>query len=49
MTEKQIGQERDYSAYTFHITVYHQRKPGLELKQIRKQELMKKPWRDVTY
>jgi hypothetical protein len=25
------------------------RKPGLELKQVRKQELMQRPWRDVLY
>ncbi|MES9327413.1 hypothetical protein ABEQ90_12290, partial [Cutibacterium acnes] len=24
-------------------------KSGLELKQVRKQELMQRPWRDVTY
>jgi hypothetical protein len=24
-------------------------KPGLELKQVRKQELMQRPWRDVPY
>jgi hypothetical protein len=28
---------------------YHQRKLALELKQVRKQELMQRPWRDVTY
>ena len=33
----------------FHISVYHQRRSGLELKQVRKQELMQRPWRDVTY
>jgi hypothetical protein len=33
----------------FHIAVHHQRKSGLELKQVRKQELMQRPWRDVTY
>ena len=49
MTKKQVGEERVYSAYTFHIPVYHQRKSGLELKQDRKQELMQRPWRDVTY
>ena len=49
MTKKQIGEQRVYSAYTFHIAVHHQRKSGLELKQVRKQELMQRPWRDVTY
>jgi hypothetical protein len=33
----------------FHIAVHHQRKSGLELKQVRKQELMQRPWRDVLY
>jgi hypothetical protein len=49
MIKKQVGEERIYSAYTFHIAVYHQRKSGLELKQVRKQELMQRPWRDITY
>jgi hypothetical protein len=33
----------------FHIAVNHKRKSGLELKQVREQELMQRPWRDVTY
>jgi hypothetical protein len=33
----------------FHTAVHHQRKSGLELKQVRKQELMQRPWRDVVY
>jgi hypothetical protein len=49
MTKKQVGEERVYSAYTFHIAVDHQRMSGLELKQVRKQGLMQKPWKDVTY
>jgi hypothetical protein len=49
MTKKQVGEERVYSAYTFHIAVNHQRMSGWELKQVRKQELMQRPWRDVTY
>jgi hypothetical protein len=40
MTKRQVGEERVYSAYTFHIAVDHKRMPGLELKQVRKQELM---------
>jgi hypothetical protein len=48
MTKKQVGKERVYSAYTFHIAVDHQRMLGLELKQVRKQELVQRPWRDVT-
>jgi hypothetical protein len=46
---KKHGEERVYSAYIFHIAVHHQRKSGLELKQVRKQELIQRPWRDVTY
>jgi hypothetical protein len=33
----------------FHIAVRHQRKSGLELKQVRKQELMQRLWRDAAY
>ena len=33
----------------FYTAVHHQRKPGLELKQVRKQEPMQRPWRDITY
>jgi len=47
MTKKQVGEERVYLVY-FHA-VHHQRKSGLELKQVRKQELMQRPWRDVSY
>ena len=49
MTKKQVVEERVYSAYTFHIAADHQRMSGLELKQGRKQGLMQRPWRDVTY
>jgi hypothetical protein len=48
MTKKQVGEEMVYSAYTFYCCS-SSRKSGLELKQVRKQELMQKPWRDVTY
>lgn len=47
MTKKQVGEERVYSL--FHIAVHHQGKAGLELKQVRKQELMQRTWRDVSY
>jgi hypothetical protein len=46
MTKKQVGEERVYSAYTS-ILLFITRKSGLELKQVREQELMQKPWRDV--
>jgi hypothetical protein len=50
-TKKQVGEERVYSVYTstlllIHTAVHHQ---GSQLKQVRKQELMQRPWRDVTY
>jgi hypothetical protein len=38
MTKKQVGKERVYSAYTFHIAVHHQRKAGPELTQGRNLE-----------
>jgi hypothetical protein len=49
MIKKQVGEERVYSAYIFHIAINHQRMSGLELKQARNQELMQRPWRDVPY
>jgi hypothetical protein len=49
MTKKQVREERVYLAYTSITAVHHQRKSGLELNQVRKQELMQKPWRDVLY
>jgi hypothetical protein len=42
------GRKGLFSLY-FHIAVHHQRKVGQELKQVRKQELMQRPWRDATY
>ena len=49
MTKKQVGEERVYLAYTSILAVHHQRKSGLELKQVRKRELMQRSWRDVPY
>jgi hypothetical protein len=49
MTKKQVREERVYSVYTLHVAVHHQRISGLELKQVRKQELIQRPWRDVLY
>jgi hypothetical protein len=49
MTKKQVGEESVYSAYIFQIAVKHQRMSGLELRQVRKQELMQRPWREVLY
>jgi hypothetical protein len=33
----------------FHIAVPHQRKSGMDVTQGRKQELMQRPWREVSY
>ena len=51
---KHHGQEASWGgkglfSLHLHIAVHHQRNSGLELKQVRKQELMQRPWRDVTY
>jgi hypothetical protein len=48
MTKKQVGEERVYSS-TLPYCCLSPGKSGLELKQVRKQELMQRPWRDVTY
>jgi hypothetical protein len=48
MTKKQIEEERVYSVYTS-ILLFITKEVGLELKQVRKQELMQRPWRDVLY
>jgi hypothetical protein len=48
MTKKQVGKKGLFSLH-FHIAVHHQRESGLELKQVRKQELMQRPWKDVPY
>jgi hypothetical protein len=42
MTKKQVGEEKVYSACTS-ILCSSPRKSGLELKQVRKQELMQRP------
>jgi hypothetical protein len=49
VTKKQVREKRVYSDYTFHIAVNHQRMSELEHKQVRKQELMQRPWRNVSY
>jgi hypothetical protein len=48
MTKKQVGEERVYSAYTS-MLLFITKEVRLELKQVRKQELMQRPWRDVLY
>jgi hypothetical protein len=49
MTKKQAGEERVYPAYTSTLLFIIKKKSGLELKQVRKQELMQRPWTDVLY
>jgi hypothetical protein len=44
MTKKQVGEERVYSAYTS-----TPKEVCTGTQQVRKQELMQRPWRDVTY
>jgi hypothetical protein len=48
MTKKQVEEERVYSAYIFTLLLSPM-DTGLELKQVRKQELMQRPRRDVSY
>jgi hypothetical protein len=49
MTKKQVGEERVYSAYTSRLLFITKGSRDWELKQVRKQELMQRPWRDVPY
>jgi hypothetical protein len=54
MTKKQVGEERVYSAYISTLLFITKEvrtgtQAGQELKQVRKQELMQRPWRDLSY
>jgi hypothetical protein len=50
MTRKQVGEERVYSAYTSRLLfITKGSQDWMELKQVTKQELMQRPWRNVTY
>ena len=49
MTKKQVWGGKGLFSLHFHIAVHHHRKSGMELKQVRKQEVRQRPWRDVTY
>ena len=44
-----ITGRKGFIRLTLHAAVHHQRKSGLELKQVRELELMQRPWRDVLY
>jgi hypothetical protein len=48
MTKKQMGR-KGFIWLTLSYCCSSPRKLGLELKQVRKQELMQRPWRDVAY
>jgi hypothetical protein len=48
MTKKQLGR-KGFIWLTLPYCCSSPRKSGLELKQVRKQELMQRPWRDVPY
>jgi hypothetical protein len=48
MTKKQVREE-GFIRLTLPYCCSSPRKSGLELKQVRKQELMQRPWRDVLY
>jgi hypothetical protein len=48
MTKKQLGR-KGFILLTLPYCCSSPRKSGLELKQVRMQELMQKPWRDVLY
>jgi hypothetical protein len=48
MTKKQLGR-KGFIQLTLPQCCSSPRKSGLELKQVRKQELMQRTWRDVLY
>jgi hypothetical protein len=48
MTKKQLGR-KGFIQLTLPHCCSSPRKSGLELKQVRKQKLMQRPWRDVLY
>jgi hypothetical protein len=48
MTKKQLGR-KGFIQLTFPHCCSSPRKSGLELKQVRKQELIQRLWRDVLY
>ena len=48
MTKSKLGR-KGFIRLTLLYCCSSQRKSGMELKQVRKQELMQRPWRDVLY
>jgi hypothetical protein len=50
MTKKQVGEERVYLAYTSMLLfITKGSQDWNSIKQVREQELMQRPWRDVLY
>jgi len=50
MTKKQVGEERVYSAYTSTLLfITKGSQDWNSSRAVRKQELMQRPWRDVSY
>jgi hypothetical protein len=51
MTKKRVGEERVYSAYTFILLFITKRSQDRNSHRAGtwRQELMQRPWRDVTY
>jgi hypothetical protein len=47
--KKKIQSEKYIIGPPCYTIMYHQRKSGLELKHVRKQKLMQRPWRGVPY
>lgn len=47
MIKKQVGGGKGVFSLQFHTAVHHQRNSGLDLKQVRKQELMQRLWRSA--
>jgi hypothetical protein len=43
MTKKQVGEGKGLLSLHFHTVVHHKKKSEMELKKVRKQELMQKP------
>jgi hypothetical protein len=48
MSKKQLGR-KGFIRLTLPYCCSSPRKSGLELKQVRNQEMMQRPWRDVLY
>ena len=49
MTKKQVGKERIYSTYISTLFFITKGSQDWNSSQVRKQELMQRLWRDVTY